>query len=250
MREPETIIIGDKTLSDILGDPECYLNGKGGKSPDLRYADLTGANLSGTNLTNADLSGACLSYAYLRSVNLYHTNLRGAELINTNLSNAYLRCADLSNANLTNADLSGANLTNANLSGAKLNGANLKNVTGFYLPYTCPDYGKFIGWKKALSIRKDLGYELLVELEIPEDAKRLSATGRKCRCNKAKVLSIRDLSGNILNEATAFSFYDNGFIYKVGETVSVSDFDENRWNECSTGIHFFINRQEAINFNY
>lgn len=25
-------------------------------------------------------------------------------------------------------------------------------------------------------------------------------------------------------------------------------FDEDRWNECSHGIHFFINKQEAIDY--
>ena len=25
-------------------------------------------------------------------------------------------------------------------------------------------------------------------------------------------------------------------------------FDTNRWNECAPGIHFFITRQEAVNY--
>ena len=41
---------------------------------------------------------------------------------------------------------------------------------------------------------------------------------------------------------------DSDFIYKVGEMVSVDNFDEDRWNECSTGIHFFINFQEAVEY--
>ena len=45
------------------------------------------------------------------------------------------------------------------------------------------------------------------------------------------------------------SKYDRTFIYRVGETASVCDFDENRWNECAPGIHFFITREEAINYN-
>lgn len=39
---------------------------------------------------------------------------------------------------------------------------------------------------------------------------------------------------------------ENNFIYTVGEIAMVDDFDENRWNECSTGIHFFVNFQEAV----
>lgn len=36
--------------------------------------------------------------------------------------------------------------------------------------------------------------------------------------------------------------------YEVGKTVKVDDFDEDRWSECSRGIHFFMNRQEAIDY--
>ena len=43
------------------------------------------------------------------------------------------------------------------------------------------------------------------------------------------------------------SEFDENFIYTVGEIVKVDDFDEDRWNECSTGIHFFMNRENAIN---
>ena len=37
-------------------------------------------------------------------------------------------------------------------------------------------------------------------------------------------------------------------LYKVGEMVYPDSFDEDRWNECSNGIHFFINKQEAIDY--
>lgn len=36
--------------------------------------------------------------------------------------------------------------------------------------------------------------------------------------------------------------------YRVGEMVYPDAFDENRWNECSNGIHFFTNKQYAINY--
>ena len=187
----------------------------------------------------AYLSGADLSRAYLSGANLSRANLSGADL-----SRAYLSGADLSGANLYGANLSRANLSGADLSRANLSGA--KNLP--LIPYGCPDFGIFIGWKKAYVIKNtpDKVY-VIVQLEIPEDAKRLSATGRKCRCDKAKVLSITDTDGN--EYTSAKSNYDPKFIYKVGETVSVDDFDEDRWNECSTGIHFFINRQEAVKYD-
>ena len=137
---------------------------------------------------------------------------------------------------ICDADLSGAYLRGAYLRGADLSGA--KNVP--FIPYSCPDFGMFIGYKKAR------GY--IVELEIPEDAKRLSATTRKCRCDKAKVLRILNVDRTVAEVTEVRSDRDIDFIYKVGEIVSVDDFDDDRWNECSTGIHFFINFQEAVNY--
>lgn len=153
-----------------------------------------------------------------------------------NLCGANLRYANLRGAYLRGANLYGANLCGANLYGANLYGA--ENVP--FIPYACPDVGSFIGYKKANG--------LIVELEILSDAKRVSATGRKCRCDKAKVLSIQNIDGTISDKIAVRSDYCDDFIYKAGEIVAVDNFDENRWNECSTGIHFFINRQEAVNY--
>ena len=140
-------------------------------------------------------------------------------------------------ANLCGANLRGANLREANLCEADLREA--ENIP--FIPYACPDFGMFIGFKKARN-------NLIVVLEILEDAKRLSATGRKCRCDKARVLEIQNLDGTKSDKIEAVSQYDEDFIYRVGEIISVPDFCEDRWSECSAGIHFFINRQEAVDY--
>ena len=116
--------------------------------------------------------------------------------------------ANLRGANLRGADLRGADLTGANLTGAK-------NVP--FIPYSCPDFGMFIGYKKAS------GY--IVELRIPEDAKRLSATTRKCRCDKAEVLRILNTDRTVAGVTEVRSNYDHNFIYKVGAMGSVDNFN-------------------------
>ena len=84
---------------------------------------------------------------------------------------------------------------------------------------------------------------------ITETAKRSSATTLKCRCSEAKVLEIQDMVGNKLELSEIASDKDSTFIYKVGEIVRVDDFDDNRWNECSAGIHFFVARESAVQYN-
>ena len=186
---------------------------------------------SGANLSGANLSGANLSYANLSYANLSYANLSGA-----NLSDANLNHANLSYANLSGANLSGANLSDANLNHANLSHAYANENTTMYFPQ-CPD-GAFVGWKKANKI--------IVKLLIPESAKRSSATSLKCRCSEAKVLEIQNLDGSDSKLKSVSSDRDSSFIYTIGETVKVDDFDENRWNECSTGIHFFISREAAV----
>ena len=165
-------------------------------------------------------------------------DLRGADLRGANLRGADLRGADLRDADLYYANLRGADLRSADLRDAKNTNKITWNAQTAFYPLQCPETGAFIGYKKAAG--------KIVMLEICADAKRSSATSRKCRCSKAKVLSITNLDGSESGLTEVASYYDKRFIYRVGETVEVPDFDDNRWNECAAGIHFFITREEAV----
>ena len=211
----------DNTLAKTVTEAS-----KGGA--DLRDANLCGANLCGANLCGANLCGADLCDANLCGANLRGANLRGADLRDANLCDANLCDANLCGANLCGADLCDANLCDANLRGAK----------GTYM--ACPTDGSFIGWKKAS------GY--IVKLQIPEDSRRSSAGGEKCRCDKAYVVEIQNIDGTKADIETVHSNHDANFVYTVGATVEVSDFDGDRWNECAPGIHFFIDRRAAVEY--
>ena len=216
----------------------------------LHGADLTGADLTGANLRFADLSEACLCDALLCGANIYRANLikadlDGADLRLANLNGADLNYAcfsfaDLSRTNLHRANFVGADLSCADLSEARLYMTNLIDAKNIDFPISCPEKGSFIGFKKANG--------MIVELEIPSDALRSSATTRKCRCSKAKVISITNLDGSSSDVTSIASSWDSNFIYTIGDMVEVTDFDTNRWNECAPGIHFFITRQEAVDY--
>jgi hypothetical protein len=186
--------------------------------------DLRGANLCGANLRGADLRGANLCGADLCGADLCGADLRGADLREANL-----RGADLRGANLCGANLRAANLCGANLRGADLRGADLEKILS---QRTILADGDLIGWKK-------LCCGIICKLKIPADAKRVGGlVGRKCRAEYAIVL---DGEGN--------SKYDRSFIYKIGATVKPDSFDPNPLVECSNGIHFFITRKEAEEYN-
>lgn len=200
------------------------------RDADIRHANLRRSKLWGAVLSGADLSGADLSVTDLREANLLGADLRDADL----------RDANMVNANLWDADLRGANLGGADLSGVKTNAA-----TKIDWPMVCPETGAFIAWKKAFEYVGHVEKRtMIVKLEIPEDALRSSATTNKCRSSWAKVLEIQNIDGTKADVTEAESAW--GTMYKVGEMVYPDDWDYNRWNECSNGIHFFMTREEAV----
>lgn len=203
-----------ENLREILDKHVKWLNKEdGGKRADFHHADLSGADLHGANLSRA-------------------------KLVEANLSGADLRYTDMSGVNLCYADLSGGILRGANLLGARLSGTNLTDAVykDTVLNLQCPEEGSFIAWKK-------LADDNIAKLLIPEDAERSSATTRKCRASKAIVMAIYNKNGEKISEGR--SKHDFGFVYRVGKTVYPDSWDEDRWNECSNGIHFFMTRKEA-----
>ena len=144
---------------------------------------------------------------------------------------------------------------------------------------SCPSEGSFIAWKKVTvydnhdtdaspSVNAILNFsnrhEYLIKLKIPADAKRVSSTSNKCRCDKAKCLKIYEIKDNFkvvpskLTKITNVKVIDDDTVkcgyykletdYVVGEYVYPDAFDENPLNECSSGIHFFVNKHAAINY--
>ena len=191
-----------------------------GKEYDLvPYADLSGADLSGANLSGA---------------NLFRANLSWADLSRANLSVANLTRANLFRANLYGANLREANLYGANLYGAYLYGA--ENIPDYVYARTSivPDTGSFIGWKRCRD-------GVIVKLQIPASAKRSNATGRKCRASSAKVLAVYGAEYGV-------SQFKSTVEYHKGKIVVPDKWEEDRWQECAGGIHFFITRYEAENY--
>jgi len=188
--------------------------------------------------TRADLYGADLYCANLCDANLYGANLCGANLGGANLGGANLGGADLDGANLGGAYLRGANLYRANLDGANLGGADLdgaKNAALVWARTVIAPEGDIIGWKSCRD-------NVIVKVRVPAEAKQSNATGRKCRAEFVDVLEV-------IGATEGQSKIPGGgelLTYRVGERVRcVKSFDENRWEECSSGIHFYLTREEA-----
>ena len=197
---------------------------------DFHGLNFRDADISYMDMSYADLHGADMSYADISHVNLHGADLRGAIMVGTSLWDA----------DLTGADLRGICVRKTGIY-TNLIDVKIDNNTKMPdIPMECPETGAFIGYKKAH------GY--IVVLEIPADAKRSSAMTVKCRCDKAKVIAIQNIDGTDAYVDQVPADYDRGFVYKVGEIVSVSDFDECRWCDITRGIHFFMTRETAAKY--
>ena len=257
--EPEGVRIVTAVNADLRGANLRGANLIGANLSDanLRGADLRGADLRDANLRRANLIDANLRRANLRGANLIDADLSGADLIDANLRRANLINADLIDANLRRANLIDANLIGANLSDANLRGADLRdaNLRGADLRGADLSGAKYIPDNVSattsivpdgdLVVYKQLANDSIATLKIPKEAKRSNATGRKCRAEYAEVLAIQDKEGGAMESGV--SWYDNSFVYRVGETVHPHEWCEDRWQECAGGIHFYLTRYEAEN---
>lgn len=220
----------------------------------LSQAYFRGCSLNGANFRGADLQGVDFSFSICHGTNFRDANLHKAIFNDTSLYGTIFIHANLNDAQFygyvegNGIDFRYANVTNIHLThiytpfwvGATMHTPGIENLVDVY-PLACPETGSFIAYKQ-------LNHHLIAKLLIPEDARRSSAFSRKCRADKAQVLGLFNYDGTPAAVAVGFSHHDPDFAYPIGETVSVPDFDPDRWEECSTGIHFFLTFREAVNY--
>ena len=223
-----------------------------GYESDRKRLNLFHYNLSNIKIKNKDLQhiivfGCLLNNVTFENCDLKDADIRYSEIINVSFINCDFSHGYFYKCNFINSDLSTCNIKNSHFDNAIFNNTKMPDY-----PMACPERGSFIGYKKVCSIDdcfNDCPKEYILKLEIPKNAKHSSAASNKCRCDKVKVLEIQNLDGSIAENITEVkSFYNDKFIYELGKTIEEPKFDECRWHECTSGIHFFMNREEAVNY--
>lgn len=198
--------------------------------------------------SSISLNGENLRDRFFENIDFSYANFEGADL-----TDAIFQNCDLTEATMCNAKCVGTHFVYTKFNDTEMSGADFYNAVffksdpdmGIYtwntrgLVPVCPTEGEFIAWKIA--------YECIIKLRIPADARRSSGTNRKCRCDKAEVLSINRIWDGTPVDAVC-SDYDPKFIYRVGCMVEEPEFSTDRWNICAPGIHFFMSRREAESY--
>lgn len=210
------VTFSDCKFNQCYFDEDCKFISAYFNDCDLSEVEMNnGANFAGASFDKCNFKNACCCGAIFRNTVFY--------------------VADLTNVSMYEADF-----TNADFVRCKLDNIGYDACTcGIAL--ACPEKGSFTAFKKAKLYNDN---DCIVELQVPADALRSSATTRKCRVSKAKVVAVYTMDGKSIKQ-NAYSINTRSFVYKIGKIVEVKNFDKNRWNKCSTGIHCFITKREA-----
>lgn len=196
--------------------------------------------------SNTSLSDGAIEKTTFNNCNFVDVNLYNSETENCAFENCYF-----GSTNLCYSIIKENTYTDTKFDDCYFTDSIIKRNNGdecFSTPPIVPECGSFIGWKKCFVSATDKT-PVIVKLEILENSKRSSGTERKCRCEKAKVISITSIDGETSYDV-ASSFFKPDFKYRVGCHVKSDSFDDNRFETCSNGIHFFLTRQEAEDYNF
>lgn len=248
----------------------------------FKYAHLGSCIMTGLDADDADFSHAILSHSLINGSSFRRSNFEKADFYGSSLTDCYFSLANLTGARMAGANLANSNFIEAILDGTDFECSNLSFAIFDHKPSNEYKFGKvldrpIIGYKKASKdvITKvngavyNLRVPVIVTLEIPEGAVVLSVNGCKCRTNLARVLDTEYLVEtdeylrNFIPEneeefamlaevrdRPVRSIYDHEFFYIPGIEIKIKDFDLSYNIECSTGIHFFLTKKEAIDFKY
>lgn len=235
----------------------------------FRLAEIRDAIFDGTSFIENRCEKACFINASFRLSFFSDNKFEGTFFINCDFASAVFRWQLFIDCTFVNCCFAECSIGSAIFNDCRFRNCDFdlaampdffypKKMEGCtnvpYMPMACPDEGEITGYKVA--IREDAKLDqppmiadyVIVSLRIPSDAKRSAAGGRKCRCDKAQVIAIEQAVSKYERTTirTARSAHDFAFKYRVGEEVFVTNFDENPWNECAPGIHFFMNKKEAL----
>ena len=235
----------------------------------IKFACLKDHDLSGASFYSCLFEGVLFENINFDKATFSHCLFVGCTFTTVTFVDAFITCSFFTNCTFVNSDLDKAKGHDFGYCNISIQNKSVSECSCIRM--ACPEEGSFIAWKKvayvadadglpvsfdqlgirAPSIRlspifkRHIRYAL-VKLQIPAEATRSSAGSRKCRCEYADVLDIEDIESGKKMSFVRNCIYPK--VYIKGKRVHPDSFDTNRWNECSNGIHFFMSKQDALEY--
>ena len=206
------------------------------KNLNLAGWDLSGLDLYKSTFENCNLNSAIMNNCKADHMAFYDCDVRGLKLTNSKARAVSFRYHDMEGI-----DISGTDIYASVLEDAHNQDKVIYNEETRWYKMSCPEEGPFIAWKCCTDLR-------VVQMLVPADAKRCMATLETGRVSKVKVLSIKSIDETQSYE-WAQSTVDQDFYYEKGKWLEPANgFQEDRWKDSSPGIHFFLDRQQCVDY--
>ena len=207
-------------------------------------ANLADAKISCTTISHAKCRFACLNNTEFDHVTFQYTDFESSSFENAKISDSHIYASNFDMTKLYNVVFENTEFDKHSCYGAYIKNPSIKNTTGLP-PMACPKKGSFIAYMPVSVSRTKL--DAIAELYIPETAKRCSGTTRRCRVSRAKIVAFYDIKGRKLKDKVAYQIGQDNARCATDKYVKfkASTFDNNRWNDYSTGIHCYMSFDEA-----
>jgi hypothetical protein len=214
----------------------------------MKILDIYGNLVTECDSPKEALESAIRKVGYLlvhngqfKNCNLANKSIRRAMFDSCIFTECNFSGSDINKTSLNDSTFRECNFNKTNLENTSMKGCSFKNCT--FLDTTFPDFQipqgqDLLGYKKVRYGTKGK----IVTLLIPKQAKRTACLiSRKCRAEYAIVLKGAG--------RPCRSSFNWNFIYKNGETVKPRyPYNPDPTQECTSGIHFFITREEAEDY--
>lgn len=210
------------------------------KSVRVKRGDFRRSSISVTSMRNVSFSNCLFDDAAL------DVNFNGGYIEDSSFENCHLSGSDFRGCLLNRVSFKGANLSGVRFYGATMHHCDFEGARG--LSFQIPQEGELIGYKKCHVKNPMTGmYDsiAIVKVRVPPEARRTGVlTSNKCRAEFVEVLDVS-------NRGIAYSMFDHETKYSVGDVVRPSNgYDPSMEDPCVPGIHFFLTRKEAEEFNF
>lgn len=248
----------ERNLKDIAiaEDRMDFLRFFGGTLSEFSFTSVELDDIICVNMViNKSIFSGVVNYPSMMATKFSGTTIENTKITCGTFTNCYFSGCTFRNVELYYCSFYEGGFDNCTFSNVKFDGGCRMEFLDFYdnsidgdtvlpdVPLNIDADKDNIGWKCVLN--PDTNYYYVCKLLIPADAKKTRGTGYNYRCSKAKVLEFLDADGNKLPDDTTMTsayYYRSPITYKVGEWIYPDMWDDDRWNDCTHGIHFYMEK--------
>ena len=216
--------------------------------------DVEASHFASFNFIGGKLKNFQFKECHIHSLDL--SSQDSSSIVNLKVDQIYIRSSFIDHATFLSDHIKEINVRTSMLNKSVTYDSKLPKIFSERSVGFIPTQQHLTLYKKAKVVCKDTGKkieEVIVKLEVPDDAKRVYCDYGKIRVSKAVTVGFYKLNGKtyILNTRqrhTVIAQYDYEYEYEIGKTQKPKEAFESTFGICGSGIHGFESFKEAVDY--